>query len=721
MFKSPLFSRRTSLTAAVVVSLMAAFGVAGGASAASAAQPGTGSISGTVFGGEADAPEANASVQLELPGGDYVQNMQTDANGDYSFTGLPAASYIIYFQPNYGDNYASEYSGNTPILSQATSIPLATGQALTGVDEDLPDGATVTGQVDGSAVAGQFVSVNIMDSAGNYYSSGSIDQNGDYSISGLPAGSYTAEFSLQGNYTSTNQWWDNESSFASADYFTLTAGATTTDIDDTFGGGATASVSGTVDGPDSSPVGEENVLALGSDGSVLGSTSTADDGTYTISGLQPGSYTLEFQNGFNAPTLASQWWQGEPSFAAADYFTLNAGDTLTGFDANLAVGGEIDGTVTDGTASGAPLSNVYVDAYENGQPVNASAFTDGNGNYAITGLAPGSYELYFQPSYPSTDAIQWWQNAASIGGATPVVVTGTSVVTGINATLEAGGSISGTVSGKAANGSVFAASNAQVAVYNSDGSLFTNAYYADLNGNYSIPNVPAGSYTLYFTPQPDTNDFVPQWWKNQSTEATATQVVVGVGQNVKHISPVFASTTLKAVAPKITGSLKVGSTLTAKPGNWGPGTVSFSYQWSRNGAQVSGATASTYVLSNADANASITVTVTGSETGFTTDALTSAARGPVTGGILATGTPTISGTTIVGQVLTADPGTWGPGSVNLTYKWFRGSTRIVGATSSTYTLVKADGGKTITVKVTGAEPGFTTATVASAPTGIVAH
>ena len=55
----------------------------------------------------------------------------------------------------------------------------------------------------------------------------------------------------------------------------------------------------------------------------------------------------------------------------------------------------------------------------------------------------------------------------------------------------------------------------------------------------------------------------------------------------------------------------------------------------------------------------------------------------------------------------------------LTYKWFRGSSRIVGATGSTYTLVNADIGKAITVKVTGAESGFTTATVASGPTAIV--
>ena len=71
------------------------------------------------------------------------------------------------------------------------------------------------------------------------------------------------------------------------------------------------------------------------------------------------------------------------------------------------------------------------------------------------------------------------------------------------------------------------------------------------------------------------------------------------------------------------------------------------------------------------------------------------------------------------HVLTATPGMWGPGTVNLTYKWYRGSSRIAGATSSTYTLVYSDSGKPITVRVTGAESGFTPATVSSAPTAVV--
>lgn len=65
-------------------------------------------------------------------------------------------------------------------------------------------------------------------------------------------------------------------------------------------------------------------------------------------------------------------------------------------------------------------------------------------------------------------------------------------------------------------------------------------------------------------------------------------------------------------APKINGSAKVGSTLTAFSGTW-TGTVTkptYTYKWMRNGASISGATAATYKLTPADAGTSISVEVT---------------------------------------------------------------------------------------------------------------
>lgn len=183
-----------------------------------------------------------------------------------------------------------------------------------------------------------------------------------------------------------------------------------------------------------------------------------------------------------------------------------------------------------------------------------------------------------------------------------------------------------------------------------------------------------------------------------------------------------ARATLTATpAPTVTGRAKVGETLTAVPGTWGPAPVDLSYQWSRGATQISGATKSTYTLQGQDAAAAIKVTVTGNKLGYTTVGKTSAATGAVAKGVLTdTPTPKITGTAKVGATLTAIPGSWGAGPVVLAYSWYRGRTLIAGATKSSYLIQPADAGATIKVTVTGAKAGYTTVSKTSAATGAVA-
>jgi peptidoglycan hydrolase-like protein with peptidoglycan-binding domain len=82
-------------------------------------------------------------------------------------------------------------------------------------------------------------------------------------------------------------------------------------------------------------------------------------------------------------------------------------------------------------------------------------------------------------------------------------------------------------------------------------------------------------------------------------------------------------------------------------------------------------------------------------------------------------TPTVTGKTVVGQTLAASPGTWGPGKVDLSYQWYRGSTAIAGATGATYALQPADAGQTIKVTTTGTKATYTTITRWSASTAAV--
>jgi hypothetical protein len=80
------------------------------------------------------------------------------------------------------------------------------------------------------------------------------------------------------------------------------------------------------------------------------------------------------------------------------------------------------------------------------------------------------------------------------------------------------------------------------------------------------------------------------------------------------------------------------------------------------------------------------------------------------------GAPTISGKALVGKKLTAHPGSWTPGDATLTYQWLRNGVPIAGATGSTYKLKNKDKGKKISVTVTGAKAGYTSASATSPPT-----
>jgi hypothetical protein len=68
--------------------------------------------------------------------------------------------------------------------------------------------------------------------------------------------------------------------------------------------------------------------------------------------------------------------------------------------------------------------------------------------------------------------------------------------------------------------------------------------------------------------------------------------------------------------------------------------------------------------------------------------------------------PAISGTLVVGNVLTCSTGTWTSDTGIIppyTYQWYRGATLLVGATNNTYTLVQADAGQNIKCVVTACD------------------
>lgn len=79
-------------------------------------------------------------------------------------------------------------------------------------------------------------------------------------------------------------------------------------------------------------------------------------------------------------------------------------------------------------------------------------------------------------------------------------------------------------------------------------------------------------------------------------------------------------------------------------------------------------------------------------------------------------TPTIYGQTKVGAMLTANPGSWGPGQVVLNFQWLRDGLPINYARLSQYVLAPEDANAVISVRVTGEKKYAPAASATSAPT-----
>ncbi|HEY3410223.1 MAG TPA: peptidoglycan-binding protein, partial [Propionicimonas sp.] len=226
--------------------------------------------------------------------------------------------------------------------------------------------------------------------------------------------------------------------------------------------------------------------------------------------------------------------------------------------------------------------------------------------------------------------------------------------------------------------------------------------YQWLRGSTPIPEATKASYAVQAADLGAGLRVTISGWKTGYNAVAKTSAATAA---------VIKGTLSDTPTPKVTGTATVGQTLTADAGTWAPAPVTLTYQWFRGKTAIKDATASTYVLQAADATSTIRVAVTGAKAGFDTVVKTSGATDPVaTLGKITAGKPKITGTAKVGKTVKANPGTWGPGTVKLSYRWYRGSKAISGATKSSYKLKSADRGHTVSVRITGTRTGFTSTT-----------
>ena len=164
----------------------------------------------------------------------------------------------------------------------------------------------------------------------------------------------------------------------------------------------------------------------------------------------------------------------------------------------------------------------------------------------------------------------------------------------------------------------------------------------------------------------------------------------------------------------ITGVNKVGTQLTATVTSPTPTPTSYTYQWYRGSSTISGATSSTYTPVAADIGSTLKVIVTANYTNYnsatfedTTDASNNTYAKTQGNMVCTSAVVKVEGSAAKGNALTATVTTApSPTPTSYTYQWYRGTSAISGATSSTYTLVAADVGQTIKVRVTGVKENY---------------
>lgn len=198
-----------------------------------------------------------------------------------------------------------------------------------------------------------------------------------------------------------------------------------------------------------------------------------------------------------------------------------------------------------------------------------------------------------------------------------------------------------------------------------------------------------------------------------------TGTSVGFGTGTSTSQPVFGKPgagPLVVTPPAISGTGEVGLLLISTAPTWDPAGVTTSYQWLRDGTDISGATDTTYTVVAADLNAAITLRATGTLPGRTPTVSVSNAIGAGQGAApTATSAPTITGTPKVGLRITAGSPSWSLPGVQETRQWLRNGQAIPGETAVTYLVRAEDVNAALTVRFTGRLPGRGDGSAVSAP------
>ena len=462
-----------------------------------------GSISGTVSTsvGSFPGPQNGVCVNAWPATGSGGGGGATASDGTYTISNLAAGSYYVRADPTCNGSissspYAAQQLANVPVVGVGN-----TG----GTDFSLVVGGSISGTVSTGSSPTLLVGICVSASpqGGGTGAGATSSSVGTYTMAGLAPGTYNvyADPTCGGSISSSPYAAQNTNVNVAAGI-----NRSGTDFSLELGG----SISGTVSagtGSSSTALSGVCVNAFPATGSGGGYATTTSNGTYTMAGLAPGSYSVQADSTCGG-SISSPYMM-----TPLTNVNVAAGINRSGTDFSLELGGSISGTVSAGTGSSSTaLSGVCVNAYPTSGGSGGGATTVSNGSYTIAGLAPGSYSVQFNTSFgygcPNQTYGSVYYSSTSITGASQsnastVTVTGGATASSINVALQAS-NITGTVflpDGRRA-------SNSFIQVYPSVASTSTSSgpppqpvasASSDSNGNYSI-FLPDGTWTVNAQP-----------------------------------------------------------------------------------------------------------------------------------------------------------------------------------------------------------------------------
>lgn len=234
--------------------------------------------------------------------------------------------------------------------------------------------------------------------ASGHPSSARTNPAGNYQLD-APVGSYALRFDPSCDDTTDSsyagQYYPGQLDLAHATSVFVSAITPTTGIDAELTAGY--ALSGTVSAPGGlQGVAGVCVSAMDAAGNAVGVSRTAGAGDFNIYSLPAGTYTV-YVDPTCAGTKASAW--------AAQYYGTGSGGQATAVkvssgtasvEAVLEPGASLVGAVTAPGALDAGGTCVY--AFNNDGVLAAKTETAANGSYGLSNLAPGTYQVRFDPT-----------------------------------------------------------------------------------------------------------------------------------------------------------------------------------------------------------------------------------------------------------------------------------------------------------------------------------